>query len=306
MRLSGFLLLPFTFLYSLAVRLRNHLYNIDYSKSFRFEVPVILVGNLSAGGTGKTPMVEYLIRLLKGDYEVAVLSRGYKRKSSGFHIAGEKDTCYTIGDEPMQYFSKWKNQITVSVGEDRVEAIPKILFEVPKTKVILMDDGFQHRSVKPDLSIIVTEFSKPFYNDFLLPSGRLREPRSEIQRAHIVVVTKCPGDISNDQMMSIRKKIKIYGQNLDVFFSKINYAEPVPLLESVKTVPFQHVILVTGIANPKPVEEYVSSRWKVIKIRKYPDHHRYRQSEIELLKKDLESSNKDHTAIITTEKDGVK
>jgi len=147
MSLLGVLLLPFTLLYSLGVRLRNHLYNIDYSRSFKFEIPVILAGNLSAGGSGKTPMIEYLIRLLKDQYKLAILSRGYKRKTSGFRLASASDGYKDIGDEPMQYYNKWKEDIIMAVGEDRAEAIPKILFERPETQIILMDDGYQHRTV---------------------------------------------------------------------------------------------------------------------------------------------------------------
>ena len=306
MRLLGIILLPFTFLYSVVVRLRNHLYNIGYSRSFDFEIPIILVGNLSAGGSGKTPMIEYLVRLLINKYQLAILSRGYKRKTKGFRIALESDSSLSIGDEPKQYFDKWKDDVVIAVGEDRAEAIPKILFEAPKTNTMLMDDGFQHRSVRSKLSIVTTEYSSPFYEDFLLPSGRLREPRKEIKRADVVVITKCPHDLSKERMAEMKERVGEYAEDLPLFFSRIDYLEPVPLYKAHEEYKPEAIIVVSAIANPLPFESYVGSKWGIVKSIRFPDHHKYNLGDIRVLRRELEVDRGMNTAIFVTEKDAAK
>src|SRR4051812_38727618 len=196
MKIVRLLLYPFAVLYNLVTRLRNHLYDIGHKPAFQFETPVITIGNLNVGGSGKTPMVEYLVELLKKDFKVATLSRGYRRETKGYRTATDSDTVRHIGDEPMQLFRKFGKDINVIVGEDRVFAIPNILHDFPETNVILLDDALQHRSVRARLSILVTEYSHPFYNDFVLPFGRLREARRGASRSDIVVVTKCVEGIS--------------------------------------------------------------------------------------------------------------
>jgi tetraacyldisaccharide 4'-kinase len=307
MSLLGVILLPFTFLYSLGIRLRNHLYNIGYSRSFNFDIPVILAGNLSAGGSGKTPMVEYLVRLLKEQYKLSILSRGYKRKTSGFRIAMEEDTYQDIGDEPMQYFNKWKEEIAVVVGEDRAESIPKILFERPETQIILMDDGYQHRSVTPDLKILLTDYSKPFYEDFLLPSGRLREPRKEAKRADVIVVTKADPKIIDLEMQNFRHKIYQYCEsNTPIFFSYLKYSKPYPLFDDIQKREFENVIAISGIANSDHFQNYVSSEWNVLMNFDFPDHHEYSSSDLKSIRNKLQELSNKSPAIVTTEKDAVK
>jgi len=301
MKIFQILLLPFTLIYSLVIRFRNHLFNIEYTKSFQFEIPVIVVGNLSAGGTGKTPMVEYLVRLLSKSHHPAVLSRGYKRKSKGFALADEKSTVNSIGDEPMQYHNKF--DIPVAVGEDRVEAIPKILFEKPSTDMIIMDDGFQHRAVRPFLSILLTGFSNPFTSDYLIPSGRLREPRKEAHRSDVIIVTKCDQNLSDDQMDDMVQKIGIYSGNIPVFFTGITYCDALPLFNKSELPKNGEVILLTGIADPEPLISYIGQHWKLRKHLRYPDHHMYSESEI----RNIANEQKDlGIPVITTEKDTIR
>ena len=192
MILLRILLFPFSWLYYLITQIRNRLYDRGLKPSVKFELPVICVGNLTVGGTGKTPMIEHLIRLLQNRFKVATLSRGYGRATKGIRIAGPSENASTIGDEPFQFYTKFGKRITVAVGEERALAIPTILQECSDTQIILLDDGFQHRKVSPGFSILLTDYHRPFYNDFLLPSGRLRESRWGAERADVIVVTKCP------------------------------------------------------------------------------------------------------------------
>ncbi len=302
-------LFPFSFLYGLIVRFRNHLYNIGYSRSFKFDIPVIVVGNLSVGGSGKTPVVEYLVELLKHEYQPAILSRGYGRATKGFRIAENIDTSRTIGDEPMQFHSKWNGGIPVVVDENRVEAIPKILFERPDTNIILMDDGYQHRSITPGLALLLTPFSKPFYEDYLLPGGRLREPRDEASRADVVIVTKCNDELPEGDREYIKNKISGYTNNdTPVFFSSIQYGVPICLFKGDND-DFGNptgVILLTGIANPKPLKEYVSSRWNLIEELSYRDHYNYKLVDLKSIYNGYLKFDNENLVILTTEKDAMR
>lgn len=202
---------PFSILYKWGMQLRNHLYDIEHKAVFRFDTKVISVGNLSMGGTGKTPFVEYILRYLidKGySNKVATLSRGYGRKSKGFRIATDEDSPKTIGDEPFQMYQKFKNEAVISVGEDRVLAIPSLLYEHPDNEIIVLDDAFQHRSVKPNFSVLLTDYNTLFYNDYVLPSGTLRESRKGAKRADVVVVTKCPVKLGKAEQEIIKQRIK--------------------------------------------------------------------------------------------------
>jgi tetraacyldisaccharide 4'-kinase len=220
------LLFPITIIYWMVTALRNHLFDINYSRSFQFEPHVINIGNLSVGGSGKTPTVEYLIRLLKDKYVLATLSRGYRRTTKGFRLADQNDNYLSIGDEPFQYYSKFGHQVSVAVGEDRALAIPSILLERDNTQVILLDDAYQHRTVKPDLNILLTEFKKPFTSDYVLPSGRLRESRNGARRADIVLVTKCPEYVDASVQERLAQEIRKYsGPEVPVFFTRIRSAQ---------------------------------------------------------------------------------
>jgi len=251
-------------------------------------------------------MIEYLVRLFRETYRLAILSRGYKRKTKGFRIAGSADNALTIGDEPMQYFSKWKKDVAVTVGEDRVEAIPEILFQIPEIQIILMDDGFQHRSVNPNFTLMLTEYAKPFYKDYMLPSGRLREPRKEAKRAQAIIVTKCPADLQVIHQGEIRGKIQKYAPaDTPIYFTTNRYGQLRSLFNKTPQIEFEKVIVLTGIANPASFHEYVSSKWTVVDHLNYPDHHVFTRNDISNISKSF-SKEDGKTTLITTEKDAVR
>jgi tetraacyldisaccharide 4'-kinase len=303
MILLRILLFPFSWLYYLVTDIRNRMYDRRLKPSVSFEIPVISVGNLSVGGTGKTPMIEYLIRLLDRQYNVATLSRGYGRKTTGFRIANPTDNAKSLGDEPFQLYQKFGNDITVSVGEERALAIPLILQEHEETQVILLDDAFQHREVVPQFSILLTDYHKPFFNDHLLPAGRLRESRWSAQRADIIVVTKCPSEISADEMMDIEKAIRAYAVK-PVFFSTIRYGAATVFSNCNNNIQIQKVALVTAIASPSLVKDYVSHHYALLKHFDYRDHHYYNANDIKDWKQ-FAKTNPD-VIFLTTEKDRVK
>jgi tetraacyldisaccharide 4'-kinase len=296
-----YFLLPFAWLFNLVTRLRNYLYDIGHKKSFQFDSVVISVGNLNVGGSGKTPMVEYLVNLLSSQFKVATLSRGYGRKTKGFRIADQQDDARTLGDEPYQLFRKFGDKIIVAVGEERALAIPTILNEHPEVQVILMDDAFQHRAVVPQFSILLTDYQKPFYKDFLLPFGRLREARIGAARAHTIVVTKCT-ELTDSSEEQVRASLKKLVGSIPLFFSETRYKTPVPIGHSNKIT--DEVILVSGIAKHEPLEKEVSKYFKVPKHFKFPDHHIYSGANIDIIHQEAESHG--ITSILTTEKDMVK
>jgi tetraacyldisaccharide 4'-kinase len=302
MILLRILLFPFSWLYYLVTQIRNRLYDQGLRPSVRFEFPVICVGNLTVGGTGKTPMVEHLIRLMRDRHKIATLSRGYGRATKGFRIAGDSDNADTLGDEPYQFYKKFGKEITVAVGEERALSIPLILQEHQEISVVLLDDAFQHRKVAPSFSILLTDYNRPFYNDFLLPSGRLRESRWSAGRADIVVVTKCPAETSEDEMMKIEKLIRSYAEK-PVFFTSIRYGRPTPFLNS-PPMPTQRVVLISGIANARPLETYVKQNYTLVRHFAFSDHHKYSIQDIESF---LIIADKDPgVSFLTTEKDKVK
>lgn len=302
MNLKVILLYPLTFLYTIITAFRNHLFNIDYSRSFNYDIMTINVGNLSVGGTGKTPMVEYLTRLLKSDYSLAILSRGYKRKSKGFLIADNSSTVDDLGDEPYQYHLKFTENVQVAVGENRSLAIPRILMEHPETQAILLDDAYQHRTVAPDFNMLLTQFSAPFYNDYVLPSGYLRETRAGANRADVVVVTKCDSGLLKTESEGIKEKVRHYtNADTPIFFSEIKYGVPVVL--SSPHVFSGKVILFAGLANIDPLVEYVSNSFELIKVSSFKDHHNYSLADIKELVKIASENN---AQLLTTEKDMVK
>jgi tetraacyldisaccharide 4'-kinase len=281
------------------MRFRNFCYDKGWRKSFSFDYAVVSVGNLSVGGTGKTPMIEYLIRLLAKEYSVAILSRGYGRKTQGFRLASEKDDASTIGDEPFQFYQKFKDSVDVLVCEDRVEGINQLMSLRKPVQVILLDDAFQHRRVKPLFSILLTDFSKPFFNDYVLPKGRLREPRKESSRSDVIVVTKCPM-LNSETESNYKHKIHSYSGRKSVYFSAIGYNKPISLMsESIK----KDIVLVTGIANSKPMIEHLREKVNVRYHFDFADHHDYSEAEVEKIQGKARSLN---TSILTTEKDFVK
>ncbi|NER12380.1 tetraacyldisaccharide 4'-kinase [Leptobacterium flavescens] len=293
------LLFPFSFLYALIVRVRNLMYDYGIFKSVTYDFPLICVGNLSVGGTGKTPMIEYLIRLLKDEHKVASLSRGYKRKTKGFLLADPDTRMEDIGDEPFQYHHKYNN-IRVAVDADRVNGISELMKLQDPPEVILLDDAFQHRRVKAGLNIMLTVFDELYTDDWMLPMGNLRDSRKESARADIIIVTKCPADFSPEQKERVLRKIKPEkGQK--VFFTGIRYEKEV--ISGDRSLSFDSLTeknfsLVTGIARPSYLVKYLKSRGLKFEHLNFNDHHHFSDKEIdELNKKEM---------IITTEKDYVR
>lgn len=300
MSVFKFLFLPLAWLYHLVTAIRNYLFDIGHFRSFQFDsVAVISVGNLNVGGSGKTPMIEYLIRLLAPHYSVAVLSRGYGRGTQGYRLAAAHDTARSIGDEPFQLYQKYNAVVKIAVGEERALAIPSLLNDCPEVQVILLDDAYQHRTVIPDFSILLTDFTKPFYYDFILPVGRLRESRSGAARADVVVVTKSPHPPEALQWKEVQHRVQSYTTQ-PVFFSVIDYQEPKPF----QSGDFKNsMVLVSGVANSKPLEDYVRSRFTLVRHFNFNDHHRYTQHDIEAIQNVAVQS---HAIILTTEKDKAK
>lgn len=296
-----YLLFPFSLLYGLVTSIRNYLFDIGYKTSFEFQTNVIGIGNLSVGGTGKTPMVEYVIRLLK-DKKIVTLSRGYGRKTKGFRIANENDNAKLIGDEPYQFYRKFPN-IEVTVGEERAMAIPEILAQIDP-ELIVMDDSFQHRYVKPSLNIMLTDYNKPFFNDFVLPQGRLRESRKGAKRADIIVVTKSPNDLSSTEVDEFKGQIQKYS-SAPIFFASIEYHKPVAVnADSAK--PLSNVLLFSGLANNQPFTEYISERYNLLDDIYFSDHHNYTARDLNIIEDRFRQLGVEDKCIITTEKDYVK
>lgn len=307
MRLLALLLSPFALIYYALTRFRNHLFDIGYKRSFQFDHPVISVGNLSVGGTGKSPMIEYIIRLLGERFQLTTLSRGYGRRSRGFKIAGENDDADTVGDEPFQFFLKYGDRVNVTVGEERALAIPEILFKFPSNQLILLDDAYQHRTVAPGLNILLTEYKRPFYDDWVLPSGRLREPRRGAKRADIIVVTKCPEDLHEKDMEGMKAKAGVYARpGASVFFSAIKYLDPKPVLKDAQIAFSENIYLFTGIANSQPLVQYVRSKYNLLFHKKFKDHHNYQKNDLKGIVTHFNQFSEDKKAILTTEKDMVK
>jgi len=297
------LLYPFAMLYNLGTRVRNYLFDIGHKPSFQFEVMVISVGNLNVGGSGKTPMVEYIIRLLKDRFRIATLSRGYKRRTKGFRTASAEDTALHLGDEPMQMQRKFGDQVHVTVGEDRVFAIPNILQEFPDTNVVIMDDAFQHRAVNPQLTVLVTDFAHPFYKDHVMPFGRLREARRGAQRADIIVVTKCPGDLNEETQQEFSQGIARYAPGKPVWFARVQYDEPLALGDKQQME--QNIILVTGIAKTTPLLDFCKHKYQLVRHFQFDDHHHYTMQELEEIERCYRQQGAP-CSILTTEKDMVK
>ncbi len=302
MKVVRFLLLPFAILYDAITSVRNQLYDLEFKPSASFDLPLISVGNLAVGGTGKTPMIEHLLRLLKNRYRVATLSRGYGRKTIGFRLAGNADDASTVGDEPFQFFRKFKDEIAVAVGEERALAIPSLLDLKPETQIILLDDAFQHRKVKPSFQILLTDYNNLFYRDYIMPVGKLRESRQGAERADVIVVTKCPAELHGDEMIDIETTIR-KDANKPIFFTTLRYGSLVPFGSYESSQVPDKVVLVTGIANPKPLLAYVKTNFKLVKHFDFSDHHHYTRNDIQSV---VALARQANAAIITTEKDFVK
>lgn len=300
------LLWPLSILYGIIMWLRNRLYDNGIYSSIQFSVPVICVGNLSTGGTGKTPHIEYLIRLFQYEYRVATQSRGYKRRSRGFKLANPSSTAFDLGDEPMQFYLKFPD-VAVSVCEERMTGIPALLGHRPDIDIVLLDDAFQHRSVKAGFNILITDHAKPFYQDHILPFGNLREQRSAYKRADVIIVSKCPPGLNREEQRKIVQAIDPTPTQ-SVYFTKIQYGQCYDLFtnEPMLLNRSQNVVLVSGIAKPGPMLEFVKEQVKAVHLLQYPDHHYFTASSLEEIKRTCDNWKSAQPIIITTEKDATR
>ncbi|MCW2120170.1 tetraacyldisaccharide 4'-kinase [Flavobacterium sp. 7A] len=300
MKILRKLLFPFAIIYGIVTKIRNFLFDQGIKKSTSFNVPVIAVGNLSVGGTGKTPQIEYLVRMLSGFYKVATLSRGYKRQSEGFVLADEKANALILGDEPFQYYKKFP-KIQVAVDANRTNGIEQLLSQKIKPEIILLDDAYQHRKVKAGMYILLSAYGDLYADDFILPMGNLRESRSGAKRAKIVVVTKCPASLSTEDQNKIANKLRLNADQ-ELYFSIIQYDTVVQGKNgqlTVISIKGTDKVLLAGIAKPKPFFEYLKKETDLCLT--YPDHHHFSDADLNSI---LEKAK--GKIIITTEKDYVR
>lgn len=310
--LSGFflksfriLLLPFALIYWLIIFIRNWMYDKHILRAASFGLPIIGVGNLSVGGTGKSPMVEYLIKVLKDHFRIATLSRGYKRKTIGYALADEHSTALEIGDEPMQFHLKFPD-VPVAVGEERIAVIPQLLHDRPDLQVIILDDAFQHRSIQPGLNILLTDYNNLFTRDFYLPTGDLRDLKSGYKRADIIVVTKCKPDLAVEERNNIIGEIgPTPAQQL--FFTSIKYGDLYHIVSKEKIdLNDKDVLLISGIANPASLKKFLETKSRYYETMLYPDHHIYTIDDWQDMRKRFEKMESKNKIIISTEKDAVR
>lgn len=300
-------LLPVAIIYGLIVRCRNLMYDKGWLSSISFNLPIICIGNLSVGGTGKSPMIEFLVRRLESKYKVAVLSRGYKRKTKGYFLANNESSALDIGDEPMQFYQKFPH-IPIAVGEERITAIPQLLQDVRDLQLLLLDDAFQHRAIKPGFSILLTDYSDLFTRDFYLPTGNLRDDKNSYKRAHVIIVTKCPVDLSENERIAISEEINCLPDQL-IFFSAITYGKPYHIFDKKNIRSFDKdtdVLLVSGIANINPIKDLLAAQSHGYDQLNYSDHHIFTIDDINDIQHRFRKLNKSNAIILTTEKDAVR
>lgn len=312
--LGKIFLLPLSKLYGAVTWVRNKLFDWNLIlKQQEFDIPVIVVGNLAAGGTGKTPHVEYIVNLLSQDMRVGILSRGYKRATKGFVQATPNTTPRDLGDESYMMYHKFGGKTMVAVCESRVKGIRKMLEIDPKLDVIVLDDAFQHRYVKPRISVVLTEYERPAFQDEMLPYGRLRESAKGLLRADIVVVTKCPANIKPVEYTVFDKNLNLFPAQ-HRFFSRLRYERLRPVFsENSAKAPRlseltdrDRILAVCGIGNPKPFVKYLKGFAAKVRINVFPDHHDYSRRDMEVLTERFSSMNGERRLIITTEKDAVR
>ena len=295
------ILSPLSLLFSVITRTRNTLYNLGFFKELQLKTPIIGVGNITVGGTGKTPHCEYIAKTLDSEYKLALLSKGYGRNTNNFNYVEVNSKAIEVGDEALQTKQNIPNQI-VAVDHSRVNGIQKILQDFPKTNVFILDDAFQHRSIKIGLNILLTDYNNPVYKDFIMPVGKLRESRIGIKRADCIIVTKCPENLSEKEADKIKNKLKFDGT---VFFSKIKYQDIISIYEKtvLKSIKGKSILLITGIANSNPILDYLQNLSVNFKHLKFSDHYKYESKDI---KKIIKTYQKSNDLILTTEKDAQK
>lgn len=304
MKFLRFLLFPLSVIYNGITTIRNLFFDWGFFKQTSFKIPVITVGNLSVGGTGKTPQIEYLIRLLGDSFKIAVLSRGYKRKTQDFVLLNDTHAAVDVGDEPLQYFNKFKN-IDVAVDVNRVAGIARLIADV-SPEVVLLDDAYQHRKVKASLSILLTKYDDLFIDDFLLPTGNLRESRSGAKRTDLILITKCPKNLTDLSKKRIVTKLKKYQKK--VFFTSITYDKKTSGDKNIFTKDLKNyqVLLITGIANPSSLLSFLQENKVNFKHCQFSDHHHFTDTEIEKIKREFACLSSSKKMILTTEKDYVR
>jgi tetraacyldisaccharide 4'-kinase len=301
------LLLPIALLYGLVIFIRNWLYDKQYLKSAEFNFPIICVGNLAVGGTGKSPMVEYLVRLLQDDYKIGTLSRGYKRKTKDYVLANAYTTAIDIGDEPMQFHKKFPG-ISVAACEERIVGIPHLLQDMPGLQAIILDDAFQHRMVRAGLNIVLTEYNNLYPHDFFLPTGDLRDEWASAKRAQVLIVTKCPYDLSPEAKQKIIRSLNPTATQ-KVFFTTIEYGTPYHIFnpgDEWLLTPRDEVLLVCGIANPRPLKEYLHEKAHTYYQQDYSDHHIFSIDDLNEIRQAFDEIQARDKLILTTEKDAVR
>lgn len=306
-------LTPASWIYGAVTWMRNMLFDKGVLRQEEFDIPVVCVGNLTVGGTGKTPHVEFLLNNIASGLDVAVLSRGYGRQTRGFVLANSHSTPQLIGDEPMQIYQKFGSRVKVAVCESRSEGIRQLMRLFPDLQLILLDDAFQHRYVKPSVAILLMDYSRPVYDDKLLPLGTLRESVTGMNRADYIFVTKCPADLSQIDKRLIANELSVMPYQ-KLFFSRFEYGGLTPVFRD--DAPYSvslgaltskdSVLVLTGIANPRPMLRYLKSYPFRKKIARFPDHHDFSRNDIEKIQKDFDSLKGQHRIILTTEKDAVR
>ncbi len=304
MKALRYILLPLALLYWIPVKIRNFLFDINLLKGYSPDIPTICVGNITVGGTGKTPHSEYLIELLHNNYKVGLLSRGYKRKTRGFKQVETTSTANDVGDEPLQIKLKYPNTI-VAVDEDRVNGTNELAYNFPEMNLLILDDAFQHRYIKPGLSLLLTNYNNLITRDFFLPVGRLRDSISEKRRADIIIVSKCPENLSTQEMDKISDELRLNAKQ-NIYFTTVEYGEVKPIFadesNEIRPNTSQKVFAIAGIANPEPFYSYLVKNFQIEDKRSYTDHHHFSEKEIQLI---FEKCS-DETLVVTTEKDAAR
>lgn len=311
--LAKMILTPCSYIYGLVVGVRNFLFNTGVLKQHEFDVPVVVVGNLAVGGTGKTPHTEYIVNRLCMHYKMAVLSRGYKRKTHGFVLASNSLSSYDLGDEPYQIYRKYGSTIDVAVCEDRVKGIETLLSIKPELNLFVLDDAYQHRYVKPRVSVLLTDYRRLPCDDKMLPLGELRESKEGMSRADIVVVTKCPSDIKPIDINVVKKKLNL-AKWQKVFFSTYRYKDLLPVFSGETSYQpdlnwvnsGDTILVVTGIANPVPMVKYLKQFKAKVKVIHFSDHHDYSREDLNFIMKTFDKLSGERKFIVTTEKDAVR
>ncbi len=310
--MKNFFLYPLSWMYGFVVYLRNQMYDLGFFRSTEFDVPVISIGNITVGGTGKTPQVEYLVDLLHDKYEVATLSRGYKRKTRGFRIVESNSTVPQVGDEPLQIKHKFQG-ITVAVCENRVVGVEKLLEpgNNPVPDVVLLDDAFQHRKITPGINILLIDYNRQLKKDYLLPAGRMREGISQMRRANIIIFTKCPNEVTPIMRRILQKDVRLKPYQ-SLFFSALVYNELKPVFSAPEPGKLfnsekNHSLLVlTGIASPGQLHNHLKQFSKHLEVLSFSDHHYYTEADLKLVLKKFEEIKSDKKLIVTTEKDAIR